>query len=141
MNSDIDNPTYCLYCNEQQLLIIARCVEAWSRRYAGQLDLTYDTALQKRLQVRSDGDIQTYCNIRDEVQKHLKVIYFLLFPELYPNGSYNYNADNTIGNAYQIYRTILHKLALEHHKLNVYTSPPLPSGNLGKVVVERVCIR
>lgn len=52
MINDLENPTYCLYCNEQQLLIIAQCLEAWSRRYAGQLDLTYDTALQKRLLVR-----------------------------------------------------------------------------------------
>lgn len=140
MKKDMDNPTYCLYCNEQQLLIIAKCLEAWSRRYAGQLNLTYDTALQERLDVRSQGDIQTYCRLRDEIEKHLKFIYFLLFPELYPNGSYSYNADNTIGNAYQIYRTILHKLAIEHNRDNVYSSPPLPSGNLGKVLVERLCI-
>lgn len=140
MKKDMDNPTYCLYCNEQQLSIIAKCIEAWSRRYAGQLDLIYDTALQERLHVRTNGDSQLYCSLRDEIQKHLNVIYFLLFPELYPNGAYSYNADNTIGNVYQIYRTILHKLAIEHNRDNVYSSPPLPSGNLGKVLVERLCI-
>lgn len=140
MINDIENPTYCLYCNEQQLLIIAQCLEAWSRRYAGQLDLTYDTALQKRLLVRSEGDAQIYCRLRDEIQKHLNVIYYLLFPELYSNGSYGYNSDNTIGNVYQIYRTILYKLAVEHHQNSIYSFPPLPSGNLGGVLIERLCI-
>lgn len=140
MKNEMGNPTYCLYCNEKQLLIISKCIEAWSRRYAGQLDLIYDTALQERLHVRTYGDTQLYCSLRDEIQKHLNVIYYLLFPELYPNGAYSYNADNTVGNAYQIYRTILHKLAIEHNWDNVYSSPPLPSGNLGKVLVERLCI-
>lgn len=140
MRNDTENPTYCLYCNEKQLLIISKCLEAWSRRYAGQLNLLHDTALHERLEVRSQGDIQTYCRLRDEIEKHLKVIYFLLFPELYPNGSYGYNADNAIGNTYQIYRTILHKMAIEHHWNNVYSIPPLPSGNLGGVLVERLCI-
>lgn len=67
-------------------------------------------------------------------------MYYLLFPELYPNGSYGYNSDNTIGNAYQIYRTILYKLAVEHHQNSIYSFPPLPSGNLGSVIIERLCI-
>lgn len=43
-----------------------------------------------------------------------------------------------IGNTYQIYRSILHQLAIDENWNNVYSNITLPSGDMGTIKVERV---
>lgn len=41
-------------------------------------------------------------------------------------------------NTYQIYRSILHQLAIDENWNNVYSDITLPSGDMGTIKVERV---
>ena len=75
---------------------------------------------------------------REKVEQHLKEIKHILLPELQDNESKGYNGTEFIGNLYQIYRTILHQLAIDNDCDNVYSSPPLPSGNLGTVGITKI---
>lgn len=43
-----------------------------------------------------------------------------------------------IGNTYQIYRSILHQLAIDEDWNNVYSDITLPSGDMGTIKVERI---
>lgn len=48
------------------------------------------------------------------------------------------NRKRLIGNTYQIYRSILHQLAIDENWNNVYSGITLPSGDMGTIKVERV---
>lgn len=69
-----------------------------------------------------------------------------LFPDLedyehigYDGGSKDMiNRKRLIGNTYQIYRSILHQLAIDENWNNVYSDMTLPSGDMGMIKVERV---
>lgn len=72
------------------------------------------------------------CNIKDEIidiSKHIG----------YDGGSKDkINRKRLIGNTYQIYRSILHQLAIDENWNNVYSDITLPSGDMGTIKVERV---
>lgn len=69
-----------------------------------------------------------------------------LFPDLadfehigYDGGSKDkINRKRLIGNTYQIYRSILHQLAIDEDWNNVYSDITLPSGDMGMIKVERI---
>ena len=71
----------------------------------------------------------------DEAEMLLKQAKRILMPESLDKG---YNGTEFIGNVYQIYRTILYRLAIDNDWNNVYSSPALPSGNMGTIKIERV---
>lgn len=48
------------------------------------------------------------------------------------------NRKRLIGNTYQIYRSILHQLAIDEDWNNVYSDIMLPSGDMGTIKVERI---
>lgn len=48
------------------------------------------------------------------------------------------NRKRLIGNTYQIYRSILHQLAIDEDWNNVYSDITLPSGDMGTIKVERI---
>lgn len=48
------------------------------------------------------------------------------------------NRKRLIGNTYQIYRSILHQLAIDESWNNVYSDITLPSGDMGTIKVERI---
>jgi hypothetical protein len=73
----------------------------------------------------------------DKVEELFDQVKMVLFPELQPNQSISYNGSEFIGNVYQIYRTILHQLAIDNNWDNVYSSPALPSGTLGTIKIEK----
>jgi hypothetical protein len=75
---------------------------------------------------------------RDEVEELLKQVKRILLPELPDNASKGYNGSEFIGNTYQIYRTILHQLAIDNNWNNVFSSSSLPSGTLGTIKVEAI---
>lgn len=74
----------------------------------------------------------------NETEECLNLVKKILLPEISDNSNKGHDGSDFIGNTYQIYRTILHKLAIDNNWNNVYSSPTLPSGNLGDVKIETV---
>lgn len=109
---------YLIELTENQLKLIANCVEDCHRFAGGQVELFNTTA-------RLDNEI--------EITKGLKGLKNLVTPHLPYNASYCWNGgrcpnDNQrkfIAQTYPIYREILHFLAVENNLDNVYTSPTL----------------
>jgi len=75
---------------------------------------------------------------RKEAEDLLNKAKKVLLPDLSDNQSKNYNGTEFIGNVYQIYRTILHCIAVENNWDNVYSSPALESGTMGTVKIEKM---
>lgn len=124
---------YRIELSEQQMRLIADCLEDISRFASGQWELKHTID-------------EMVCNLpfneqmekRDEVEQSLKQVKRILLPHLSDNSSMGYNGSDFIGNTYQIYRTILYQLACNNDWNNVYSSPALPSGNLGTIKIKAV---
>lgn len=124
---------YRIELSEQQMKLIADCLEDVSRFASGQTELVYTVEEMLR-----GLPFDEQMKIRDNVRELLKQVKRVLLPELSYNESKGYNGSEFIGNVYQIYRTILHQLAKDNNWNNVYSSPALPSGNLGTIKIEAV---
>lgn len=124
---------YRIELSEEQMSLVAQCLEDVSRFASGQWEMQNTIeAMVKHL----DFDIQI--KRRDEAKMLLKQAKRVLLPELADNSSKGYNGSDFIGNTYQMYRTILHQFAKDKNRDNVYSSPALPSGNLGTIKIEAI---
>jgi hypothetical protein len=120
---------YNLVVNEEQLRLIAMCVEDCSRFAAGQFGLSNTVA---------------YGNAGSDYEFSMDVIHDIerecckrgLIPALRDGSYLKYNSTPFIGNTYQIYREIYHYLAIKYNWDNVYSGGTLPSGTLGTIKVE-----
>lgn len=122
-------------------MLISQCVEDISRYAAGDMGLqhTTDTLI-------NDMDRTGTLGIRSFIVNNSRAIRRRLFPDLedfehigYDGGSKDkINRKRLIGNTYQIYRSILHQLAIDESWNNVYSDMTLPSGDMGTIKVERV---
>ena len=124
---------YAIELSEEQMRLISFCLEDLSRFASGQWELRY--TIEEMLR---GLPFEEQMKRRDEVEKLLKQVKRILLPELPDNASKGYNGSEFIGNTYQIYRTILHQLAIDNNWNNVYSSSALPSGNLGIIKIEAV---
>lgn len=123
---------YKIELSEEQIRLISFCLEDLSRFASGQCELRY--TLEEMLKgLPFDEQMKK----RDEVEKLLKQIKRILLPELQFNESKGYNGSEFIGNTYQIYRSILHQLAIDNKWNNTYSSPTLSSGNMGTIKIEQ----
>lgn len=132
---------YKITLTREQLMLISQCVEDISRFAAGDIDLqhTTDTLI-------NDMDGAETLGIRSFIINNSRAIRRRLFPDLgdyehigYDGGSKDkINRKRLIGNTYQIYRSILHQLAIDENWNNVYSNITLPSGDMGTIKVERV---
>lgn len=122
---------YKIELSEQQIRLIASCLEDVSRFASGQWEMK-NTIEEMVKGLSFDEKIKK----RDLVEQHLNEVKRVLLPELPDNGSKGYNGTIFIGNTYQIYRTILHQLAIDYDWNNVYSSEALPSGNMGTIKIE-----
>lgn len=122
---------YRIEVSEEQMRLIADCLEDVSRFASGQCEMrwTVEEVLSK---LPFDKQIEK----RDEVEGLLRQIKRILFPEYLENESTSYNGNEFVGNTYQIYRSILHQLAKDNNWNNVYSSSTLPSGNMGTIKIE-----
>lgn len=121
---------YILELSEEQLLLVARCLEDVSRFASGQWEMRHTLeGMLKHL------DFDVMLERRKEAEMYLKLAKRALLPEVPDNGGLSYNGSDFIGNTYQIYRSIYYCLAMENDWNNVYSSPSLPSGNMGGVKV------
>ena len=124
---------YRIELSDQQMRLIADCLEDVSRIASGQWEMRY--TIEEMLKgLPFDEQMKR----RGEVEELLKQSKKVLLPEIPDNASKRYNGSEFIGNTYQIYKTILHQLAKDNEWDNVYSSPALPSGNLGTIKIEAV---
>lgn len=124
---------YKIELSEEQMSIIAQCLEDVSRFASGQWKMNY-TIKEMLRNLPFDKQMKR----RDEAEELLKQVKRVLLPDLSDNESKGYNGTEFIGNTYQIYRTILHQLAIDNNWDNVYSSSILPSGSLGTIKVEAI---
>lgn len=132
---------YKITLTREQLMLISRCVEDISRYAAGDMDLQHTTET-----LINDMDRTETLGIRSFIVNNSRAIRRRLFPDLedyehigYDGGSKDMiNRKRLIGNTYQIYRSILHQLAIDENWNNVYSDMTLPSGDMGTIKVERV---
>ena len=122
---------YTIELSKEQMVLIANCLEDVSRFASGQYELRYTTEEMVRgLDFKeSHKRLKEAHSLLDNVKK-------VLLPELLENQSKGYNGSDFIGNTYQIYRTILYRLAMDENWNNVYSSPALKSGTMGTIKVE-----
>lgn len=124
---------YKIELSEQQMRLVANCLEDISRFAAGQYKMQF--TIEELLR---GLPFEEQMKRRNEVEQLLEQVKKKLLPELNDYESKGYNGSEFIGNTYQIYRTILHQLAKDNNWNNVYSSSSLPSGNLGTVKIEEV---
>lgn len=124
---------YRIELSEQQMALIAACLEDVSRFASGQWEM------QNTIEAMVKGlPFEEQIKRRDEAEYFLNKAKKILLPDLQDNSSKGYNGSEFIGNTYQIYRTILYQLAKDNNWDNVYSSPVLPSGNLGTIKIEAI---
>jgi hypothetical protein len=124
---------YTIELSEEQMRLIAFCMDDVCRFAAGQWELQYTIENMVR-GLPFDEQIRR----RDDAEEHLKQAKRVLIPQFVDNQSYGYNSTEFIGNIYQITRTILYQLAIDHNWDNVYSSPALPSGTMGTIKINKV---
>lgn len=124
---------YRIELSEDQMRLIAECLEDISRFAGGEWGMRYTIE-----EILADLPFEEKIARRELAKDILKKTKPILLPELSENESISYNGSAFIGNTYQIYRTILHQLAKDNKWNNVYSSPPLPSGNLGTIKIELI---
>lgn len=124
---------YRITLSESQLRLVSNCLEDVSRFASGQVELRH--TIEKMIKGLPFDDQMSR---RDGVEELLGRVKKVLLPNLLENQGLSYNGTDFIGNTYQIYRTILHQLAVDNNWNNVYSSPALPSGSMGTVKIEQV---
>lgn len=124
-------------CNEEQLKLISKALENYSRRLSGQFSRYEDVVIKDLAEKKIfESNYQEFSKDLQETLLHLKK---LIFPEFEDgSGSYGFDHSPEIGNSYQIYRTINHVIAKENQEDSIYRRPPLPSGTLGTIKVEKI---
>lgn len=136
-----DKQLYKITLTREQLMLISQCVEDISRFAAGDMNLQHTTST-----LINDMDRTESLGIRSFIVNNSRAIRRRLFPDLadfehigYDGGSKDkINRKRLIGNTYQIYRSILHQLAIDEDWNNVYSDITLPSGDMGTIKVERI---
>ena len=124
---------YTIELSEEQMRLVSDCLEDISRFASGQWELRW--TIEEMLKGLSfDEQMER----RREVEELLKQVRRVLLPGVLDNASLGYNSTEFIGNTYQIYRTILHRLAVDNSWNNVYSYPALPSGTMGTVKITQV---
>jgi hypothetical protein len=120
-----EDKLYNLVVNEEQLRLIAMCVEDCSRFAAGQFGMSNTT---------SYANIGTPYEFDTDSVREIENM--RLIPQLSRASYLKYNSTPFVGNTYQIYREIYHYLAIKYDWNNVYSGCTLPSGNLGTITIE-----
>ena len=127
------NCKYTIELSEDQMRLVAFCMEDITRFACGQWELQYTIENMVR-GLPFDEQIRR----RDDAEECLNQAKRILLPNFADNQSYGYNGTEFIGNTYQIYRTILYQLAIDNNWDNVYSSPALSSGTMGTIKINKL---
>jgi hypothetical protein len=123
---------YTIELSEEQMRLVAQCLEDVSRFAAGQWEL------QNTVEAMIKGlPFVEQIQRRDNAEEHLRRAKRVLLPDFVDNESYGYNSTEFIGNCYQVYRTILYQLAMDNDWNNVYSYPALASGTMGTIKIKK----
>ena len=124
---------YKIELSEEQMIFLANCLEDVSRFASGQCELRYT------IETMNKGlPFDEFINRREKYEPLLEELKTILLPDLSKNESLGYNGTDFIGNTYQIYRTIRHRIAVDNNHKNVYSSEALPSGTMGTIKIEKI---
>ena len=124
---------YRIELTEEQMRLVSNCLEDVSRFAGGQWEMRF--LIEEMLRgLEFNEAMQRRKKAEDFLNKAKKV----LLPDLLDNQSKSYNGTEFIGNVYQIYRSILHQLAIDNNWDNVYSSPALKSGTMGTVKIQKI---
>ena len=118
---------YTITLNEEQLLLVSRCIEDISRFLAGDTELCHATA--------------TLDNWRELYHK-LRELHPLVTPELELNANYGWNGSHCpnerqrklIAQTYYLYREMIHQYNRANGIHNVYSSPTLRCADSGEPI-------
>ena len=124
---------YTIELSEDQMRLIANCLEDISRFASGQWKMQYTVE-----EMLKGLPFDEQMNRRSQAEELLRQTKRVLVPDFPDNGGLGYDGTEFIGNTYQIYRTILHQLAVDHNWDNVYSSSALPSGNMGTINITKI---
>jgi hypothetical protein len=124
---------YKIELTEEQMSLIAQCLEDCSRFASGQWQMKGTIT-----EMLKDLDIYEQTMREELADMYLKFAKRALLPEMSDSSSKGYNGTEFIGNIYQIYRTILYQLAIDNNHNNVYSYPALPSGTMGTIKIEKI---
>ena len=124
---------YRIELSEDQLRLIALCLEDVSRFAAGQMEMKF-TIEEMVHGLSFDQQIQR----RNNAEILLKEVKRVLLPELHEHENKGYNGTEFVGNVYQIYKSIWYRLAQDYNWNNVHSSEPLQSGSMGTIKIESV---
>ena len=124
---------YKIELTEEQMRLVSNCLEDVSRFAGGQWEMRF--LIEEML---TGLEFNEAMQRREKAQDFLNKAKKVLLPDLYDNQSKSYNSTEFIGNVYQIYRSILHQLAIDNNWNNVYSSPALNSGTMGTVKIEKI---
>lgn len=124
---------YQITLTEEQLMLMARCVEDCSRFAAGQTGLVNTLLFIDRYP-------------RFELRRNLKDLQSLVTPDLGRGASYGWNGSNCpnevqrkfIAQSYYLYREIYHQHNLAEGINNVYTSETLRCADSGETIQIKV---
>jgi hypothetical protein len=143
---------YQLTCNKRQLSIIARCLEENSRMMCGQVELTYQSALDDEIwdlyyKKGKEEDNEEYYKIKDKVEYHLTEIKKAIW-------GYGRGASKGIGYKegsdlrYEMYKEILYLFEQECIKrcekegreyiASVHAYKPLSLTKEPKIIVKKI---
>lgn len=123
---------YTIELSEEQMRLIADCMDDVSRFASGQWQLR--NTLEEMLK---GLPFEEWLERRDQAEELLRQAKRVLLPDFVDNQSYGYNSTEFIGNCYQISRTILYQLAIDNDWNNVYSSPALESGTMGTIKITK----
>ena len=123
---------YTIELSEEQMRLIADCLDDVSRFASGQWQLR--NTLEEML---TGLPFEEFLERRNKAEELLRQAKRVLLPDFVDNQSYGYNGTEFIGNCYQISRTILYQLAMDYDWNNVYSSPALPSGTMGTIKITK----
>ena len=118
---------YTITLNEEQMLLIIKCVEDISRFLGG------DTRLQHSTDALDNWR---------ELQDHLRDLHPLVTPELDWSANYGWSGGGCpnehhrklIAQTYYLYREMLHQYNLANNIHNVYSSPTLRCADSGEPI-------
>lgn len=122
---------YQIELSEDQMRLIIDCLDDVGRFASGQWRLR-NTIEEMVRGLPFDEQMKR----RDEVEELLRQAKRILLPTFADNQSFGYDGTAFIGNCYQISRTMLYQLAMDHNWDNVYSSPALPSGTFGTIKIK-----
>lgn len=134
---------YRIELDEEQLHILADCLDMAARMYCGQLEL--NTLFPLRDEISNNPNLNRLYRIefRDSIDRSLKEVKKKIWPDLrFGDGHYGIGHNIESDHLYEMYKEIKHsfekvreeKMGIEYSR-NVHTSPPLNLTNNPKIKV------